>query len=566
MARSHRGRTQYNSFERLEGRRLMVLSIGVTWAGGFLDIDASGFDDNFTIFADSKGVVIIDEPGGFPDWVGNGTNPQGFKVNSAAVTKLSVNLHGGHDEIHLETIDRDDFFPLLDAQGDIVVLGGDGDDVIWGTFESDWLYGEKGDDTIYGWGRHDLIYGGGGDDSLCGDWTVGEEGEDGDDTIIGDGGNTVEGAAGKDTIIGGWGTDSILGEDVVTLSGAADSIAGDYWQSTGLYGNDTVYGHFGNDVIYGGGGKDVLYGGSGNDTIHGDLIAEDAGAGRDTIEGGTGSDEIWGGGLGDTIFGDIENSTTNSGNDGDIIWGDYWSQATNEGPDSINGQHGSDLIAGQGGDDSIYGGDSVFTATVTLDGGNDTLEGWNGEDILMGQGGKDMLIGGDHNDSIRGGDGADTIWGDYGCDTLYGDAGADSILGGAGDDSGHGDTGAGGTEGPGFNKIDGGTGRDTIPPDVQDGVNIEEENCEEGFGPQMLQGGPVLLADNVLGYRDLRVALGFLSVLSDRDLHAFLQYYMPDREIETVKRWRNLFVAGNLTELAALWTTEGDCGCGDWSA
>jgi hypothetical protein len=83
----------------------------------------------------------------------------------------------------------------------------------------------------------------------------------------------------------------------------------------------------------------------------------------------------------------------------------------------------------------------------------------------------------------------------------------------------------------------------------------------------MLEGPPALLSTELVGFRDQRFALSFLGVLSDRELWTLLHYYqMTDSEIDSVRRWRDIYLGGNRTELAALLIDDGNCGCGDWSA
>ena len=84
----------------------------------------------------------------------------------------------------------------------------------------------------------------------------------------------VDGEGGNDLLIGGPGGDTLIG---------------------GL-DDDTVAGGFGDDSVYGNGGKDTLLGDAGSDRV-------DGGAGRDSLRGGSGGDRLFGGRDPDHLFG-----------------------------------------------------------------------------------------------------------------------------------------------------------------------------------------------------------------------------------------------------------------------
>jgi Ca2+-binding RTX toxin-like protein len=486
---------------------------------------------------------------GDPAW--NGRDDENPDVVIADVEHMGVTLGKGNDHLVLTGLTAG--FTAL-ASYNTIALGEEGNDTIEGSRFYDILFGDDQvgnladfDDSVVGNGDDDALVDFGGQDTLLGG--------SGYDTIIGgDDGDSIQGGDG-DTVFGNDGADNIHGGDGV-----------DYIQGNG--GNDTIVGGNDGDVISGGGGADEIFGdddGSTNvDGNDGNDIIWGGGDAEVSVPGNDGADVIYGGGGNDTIYGDegtaFSSSNSLSGANDDWIWGDYFEQTTVEGSDSINGEFGDDKISGGGEGDTLSGGHSHSSIT-SLSSGDDHIWGGDGKDVIEGHEGDDQLQGGNQSDSIRGGAGVDTIWGEDGCDTLYGDAGADSISGGPGDDTGH--AGADNTE---FDDlVDGGSGKDTIPPEIQNDTD-EEEDCEEGFGPQMLQGGPVLLSDNIVGYRDQRISLGFLAALNERELASYLRYYrMTDEELGAVRQWRELFVAGNFAELSALWTSEADCGCGDWS-
>ena len=277
-------------------------------------------------------------------------------------------------------------------------VGGDGDDVLVGT---------RGDDVVIGGGGADRIVTGRGDDIVCAG--------DGDDEILtgggsdivlaGDGDDTVAASAGGDQIDGGPGDDMISGgsgPDVIDGGPDDDVLEGDR-------SNDTISGGDGTDRIFGGPGSDVIDGGGGNDEIVG-------GGRRNQVTGGAGNDLIVGGTLADRLFGD-------------------------DGNDRLEGRGGSDLIEGGAGDDLILGGaddDRLLgeDGNDTLRGGTgqDTAIGGAGDDLIDGSNGGDSLSGGPGVDDLRGGDGADYLNGGPGDDRITGDEGVDEGLGGGGTD------------------------------------------------------------------------------------------------------------------------------------
>ncbi len=142
-------------------------------------------------------------------------------------------------------------------------LGTEGDDVINGTGGDDVIYAGGGDDVIDGRGGNDTICGGAGKDLI--------EGGSGDDTILGGGSrDVIKGQSGNDTILGNGGRDRIFG------GSGDDMLEADK-------GKDRVHGGDGSDVLKGNGGGDTLKGDDGNDTLKG-------GGGSNILDGGPGYD------------------------------------------------------------------------------------------------------------------------------------------------------------------------------------------------------------------------------------------------------------------------------------
>ena len=100
--------------------------------------------------------------------------------------------------------------------------------------------------------------------------------------------------------------------------------------------------------------------------------------------------------------------------------------------EALFGYGGPDRIEGRGGDDTIDGG--LGNDILTGGAGNDAVSGKGGNDVVRGGAGNDTLKGAAARDKLSGGDGRDLLFGDASHDTLSGGAGRDTLVGGAGDD------------------------------------------------------------------------------------------------------------------------------------
>jgi len=219
---------------------------------------------------------------------------------------------------------------------------------------------------------------------------------------------------------------------------------------------------------------------------------------QQAFHAGDGNDVITGGSLNDTIYGD-------SGND--IIHG-------GAGNDRLFGSGGSDTISGGPGDDYMDGGSSTDTvdysasaAAVTVNlllgtatgEGNDTLLNFENvtgsglDDTITGSTGNNVLLGGAGNDTLHGGDGNDTLTGGSGLDQLFGDAGNDTLKWDSAD------------------KLDGGTGFDTVDANLASADTID------------LRGSNIVNVERILtGGGNDTVTLSLNDVLSDTADHQFV--------------------------------------------
>ncbi len=242
-----------------------------------------------------------------------------------------------------------------------VLMGGPGDDQIFGLGGADIIDGEVGNDWVDGGAHGDLIRGGTGRDTL-----YGAQGND-----------TIEGGNDNDRLFGEQGTDTLRGD------------AGNDYLDGGVEA-DMLFGGAGNDELVGGGGVgDQLFGEAGSDVLHG---SDD---GADILSGGPGRDRLYGHGGNDILRG---------GDDDDTLLG-------GTGDDLLEGEAGSDVLAGEADHDTLYGhnqtgtGDDNAVDHLYGDFATGDNEPGSGRDRLFGGGGNDFLYGEADDDFIDGGAG-----------------------------------------------------------------------------------------------------------------------------------------------------------------
>ena len=216
---------------------------------------------------------------------------------------IPVVANGGVGDDSLEGGTNDD--SLDGGAGNDTLVGRGGVDSLSGGANTDLIYGDLGNDIVDGGGGNDLIYGDLGDDSV--------DGGAGNDLIFGQGDNdTLRGGSGEDQISGGLGGDQMFGDagNDVLVGGLLDSNLLALFNntnpdsaSTGLDGNDFLYGGNGNDFLIGDAGSDSLFGGFGDDAIIGFRILNHTDTAADYIEGGPDDDFICGANGNDTILG-----------------------------------------------------------------------------------------------------------------------------------------------------------------------------------------------------------------------------------------------------------------------
>jgi Ca2+-binding RTX toxin-like protein len=245
--------------------------------------------------------------------------------------------------------------------------------------------------------------------------------------------------------------DTLAGDDTVTLpiDAAAAAAAGYNPVQTEFHAGS------GNDIIEGGGLTDTIYGDSGNDIIH----------------GGGGNDRLFGTGGSDTISGGLGDDYMDGGSATDTV--DYSASAT-----AVTVNLALGTATGEGHDTLLN------FENATGSGLDDTITGNTGNNVLLGGLGNDTLHGGDGNDTLTGGSGLDHLFGDAGTDTLKWDS---------------------------ADKLDGGTGFDTVDANLSSADTID------------LRGPDIVNVERILtGGGNDTVTLSLSDVLSDTADHQFV--------------------------------------------
>ena len=470
-------------------------------------------------------------------------------------------LYGGEDEDSIRS-QRTPALLFGEAGADTIVaearatlVGGDGDDVLQGTVESNVMYGNQGEDIMLGGAqRADTLYGGKGNDALgffiAGGrnnlglpLTAGFAGNEGSNYLRGDlGDDLVVGINVRDSLFGGRGND--------TLEGVASSsyLSGDLDDDFLIITNTTQTTPFGSTIITIGIERTTLIGGGGNDFLEGGF--GEFGGGRNFFEGGDGNDTIRVFATSDTALGGAGDDFIRSETDPNVISsvGARGSFPGFAGRNLLDGGVGNDTIVAAFSTDTMIGGDGndslsgTFTNAAGAD-GNDTidatkaffagtgtalvtLDGGLGSDLLIGYTNPtgssftvtNLMNGGEGNDRIIFGSARDRLIGNaagndtisyatgvtftglttpsvitdfLGSNFITGGNGTDVITTGAGEDILFGDSSNATNTLAGDDTLDAGAGNDTLLGGFGNDYLIG------GDGNDSLGGGPG--ADTLIG-------------------------------------------------------------------
>ncbi|MDM8009181.1 MAG: calcium-binding protein [Phycisphaerae bacterium] len=434
--------------------------------GGPGDDDVSGGGDNDIITGGPGGDTLTGGGGEFDllDYLRDGGG-EGVTVNLPEGT--ANDTHGDEDTLGRFSAVRTTNNPDTitgNADSSTVVLAMAHNDTILTGRRADIIFGNEGNDTIRSCGAETDE----GEAASCldGDWV-----NDADLVLGGDGNDEIYGYTSLDYLFGdgdellGYGPNAptpfdtngnripdfelgepnpfdptmpqnieILGIAEIVRRVLRDPDTGEITQMVPptswafAIGSDKIWGGPGTDYVVGGAGPDELYGDgsypdpadsensidtSGSDYIWGDLhiptgkppfFPDSLAAGNDSIAGGPMLDVIYGCGGIDVIYGDFENGREVAP-DTDL-W--YESMIWN---DVIYGDFDYDYI----GPDGIWDIDPVAPATLAIY--DDYIFGQEGDDEIYGGAGDDYLVGGPDDDVIQGNAGIDEIYG--GNDGIY---------------------------------------------------------------------------------------------------------------------------------------------------
>ena len=276
---------------------------------------------------------------------------EGIKITNAASATLDVSgtvltvfdaVHSSLGTLAFDTSYRGDSFVvmngILSVLNGTTIIGGDGDDILEGGPDADYLYGQGGDDMLIG---------------------------------------HAAGLAGTNQLWGGTGIDTAsyvdtagtVYADLTALAGYVDGTLVDQMNSienlTGGTGTNTLVGDGGDNVLRGGAGNDYLYGQGGNDT----LIGGAAPGSTNQLWGGTGIDTASYGGTAGMVYADL---TAQAGYVGGVLADEMNSIENLSGgsnADTLVGDGGANRLTGVGGADALWGkgGADVFIYTAYTD-------------------------------------------------------------------------------------------------------------------------------------------------------------------------------------------------------
>ncbi|MGD9670829.1 MAG: beta strand repeat-containing protein [Hyphomicrobiaceae bacterium] len=377
---------------------------------------------------------------------------------------MAIKTGTGDDDIIIGTDGNDLIFGF---GGDDDIVAGDGADVVYGGSGDDAIDGGQGNDALFGGSGNDVLFGGDGNDLILGG--------SGDDTIdAGAGNNIVTGGTGDDRFIFESGSGQLLITDfhagpgssdlivlrnfeVSTLSGllalahdiggstVIDFNNGDRLILAGVNKADLLADDFAFETM-GTGGSDIITGTSSDDVIDAgggdDEIIYTVGGGFDVVDGGEGTDDFVLQGIDTAQTGVlVEDGATYAARTGDLT------VAPDHIAISVNGQLAADL-------DNIE--DLVFNAGAlgdTIDVSGD----FSGTDLapetirVVGGAKKDavrlspvltstkkvalIVEAGGGDDEVKAASGRDVLAGEDGNDVLIGGSGNDLLIGGAGNDT-----------------------------------------------------------------------------------------------------------------------------------
>lgn len=376
----------------------------------------SGGNGNDTVSYIDSPFIQVTGPDPDPGFIFVGDAPLGVTVDLAAGTAtkkiVDIETFGGWSTTTISSATD----TLLSIEN---VVGGNFNDTIFGSSQSNQLQGMGGDDLLDGRDGNDILSGRTGNDTLIG----------------GNGSDTLFGGESLDVLIGGAGADYLDGGaskfgiegNFASYETSASAVQVDLLlkgpqQSSGDAQGDilknigSVRGSAFNDTIIVNGG--FAYGLNGSDTLSGTSQS-------DTLVGGTGADLLYGGNGDDVLF-----AETNPGNGNIGTIGPYDQLFGGGGNDTLIGGIAIDFLYGGEGDDIYDVGANDF---VSDSGGNDTVR-TDALSYTLGSGIENLTFYDTffENHTGHGNELDNVILGGWSDDTLHAYAGADIIDAGGG--------------------------------------------------------------------------------------------------------------------------------------
>lgn len=333
-------------------------------------------------------VTIADpeHPGQYLTFI-NDVRPDNPDINSNGNPLDGYNSH--------EVLSGTEFNDYLDTgDGDDTSYGGKGNDILVGNGGSDHLYGEDGNDVLYGAGGTagadvaDFLDGGDGNDYIYGGQNAGATeiliGGRGDDHLYGEAGiDELYGDEGNDFIDAGGDTDLVFG------GGGNDELYGGEGPDElhGQLGDDLISGGSGSDVLVGEEGDDIIFGGQGGGVAQGDsdeLIGGSLGGddfGFDLADYSDSSIAL-------NVAADLNNQNL-QGTPAGVSFEPFNHLYT--GIDGLVGTALSDKFAASTANGATLAQSSG--AGLVGDDASNWLIGGSGNDIMLGNGGNDVIVG-----------------------------------------------------------------------------------------------------------------------------------------------------------------------------
>lgn len=233
-------------FETLESRRLQSVTGFSPNYPGTLIVQGDAGNDTLQVYREGASITVYEDRARIGVF--------------AASTVRSIAMYGNGGNDVLEASSAAGYA----ISHNVMLSGGDGDDVLRGGFGRDDFYGGRGTDIADYSNRGQALR-----VSLDGYWNDGTAGSGSDVDNVRTDVENVWGGAGSDYLVGNAAGNYLWG------GGGHDRLEGGS-------GNDRLDGSAGDDVLVGHAGHDALFGQEGNDALYG-------GPGGDVINAGTGS-------------------------------------------------------------------------------------------------------------------------------------------------------------------------------------------------------------------------------------------------------------------------------------